>query len=107
MVRMFNPGNMEKMMKQLGMEVEEMEVETVTVETSDSRELVFDSPQLSRMEVQGQVMFQLQGDYEERGGGEEPGDLELVMERTGASEEEAREALEEHEDMADAIMSLQ
>ncbi|MDY6768690.1 MAG: nascent polypeptide-associated complex protein [Candidatus Nanohaloarchaea archaeon] len=105
---MFGQGNMEQMMKQLGMDVQELEADRVTIETADGRELVFDAPELNRMEVQGQELFQLQGDYEERDAGSEDGDdVELVMERTGASEEEARNALEEHDDLADAVMSLQ
>ncbi|MDY6770227.1 MAG: nascent polypeptide-associated complex protein [Candidatus Nanohaloarchaea archaeon] len=106
---MFDPGNMEKMMQQLGMEMEEVAAARVTVETEDGRELVFDAPQLHRMEVQGQTMFQLQGDYEERDAdadGQQE-DVELVMERADVSEEAARKALEEHDDLADAIMSLQ
>lgn len=93
-------------MEQLGMDMEEVPAVKVTVETEDGTELVFEAPQLNRMEVQGQEMFQLQGDYEERSGDEEE-DLEIVMEKTGASEEEARQALEEHDDLTEAIMSLQ
>lgn len=105
---MFDPSNMEQMMKQLGMDMEEMDVDRVTVETSDGRELVFEAPQLSRMEVQGQELFQLQGDYQEvESDAADSGDVELVMERAGVSEDEARAALEEHDSPADAIMSLQ
>ncbi|MCJ7478673.1 MAG: nascent polypeptide-associated complex protein [Candidatus Nanohaloarchaeota archaeon QJJ-7] len=102
---MFDPSNMEKMMKQMGMDMEEMDAEKVTVETSDGKELVFDSPQLNKMEVQGKVLFQLQGDYQEKDEGDEE-DVELVMERTGASREEAEAALEDNDDLTDAIMSL-
>ncbi len=104
---MFNPGNLEKAMKQMGMDVEELSVTRVTVETDDGRELVFESPTLNRMEVQGQEMFQLQGDYEERDAGADAEDIELVMERADVSEDEARQALEEQDDLTDAIMSLQ
>lgn len=103
---MFNPQNMEKMMKQLGLEMESVPATRVTVETEDGRELVFESPDLNKMEVQGQTMFQLQGDYSEQDAGSNE-DIELIMEKTGASEEEARQALEEHDDLTAAIMSLQ
>ncbi len=103
---MFNPQNMEKMMKQLGLEMESVPAARVTVETEDGRELVFESPELNRMEVQGQTMFQLQGDYTEQDAGSDE-DIELIMEKTGASEAEARDALEEHDDLTAAIMSLQ
>lgn len=104
---MFNPGNMEKMMEQLGLDMEEIPAKRVVVETEDGKELVFDSPQLNRMEVQGETMFQLQGDYREESGADDESDVEIVMDRTGASEEEARTALEENDDLTDAIMSLQ
>lgn len=102
---MFNPGNMQKMMKQMGMDMEEVPAVRVIVETEDGTELVFEAPELSKIEVQGQSLFQLQGDYEERAGVAED-DVELVMEKTGASEDAARDALTEHDDIADAIMSL-
>ncbi|MDY6776625.1 MAG: nascent polypeptide-associated complex protein [Candidatus Nanohaloarchaea archaeon] len=104
---MFNPGNMEKMMEQLGLDMEEIPAKRVVVETEDGKELVFDSPQLNRMEVQGETMFQLQGDYRKESGADDESDVEIVMDRTGASEEEARTALEENDDLTDAIMSLQ
>lgn len=103
---MFNPQNMEKMMKQLGMDMESVPATRVTVETEDGRELVFEAPELNKMEVQGQVMFQLQGDYEERDASQEE-DVELVMEKTGASRADAEAAVAEHDDLTDAIMSLQ
>lgn len=103
---MFDPQNMEKMMKQMGMDMEQVDAERVVVETADGRELVFEAPDLHRMDVKGKTLFQLQGDYEERDTSAEE-DLELVMEKTGASREEAEAALEEHDDLTDAIMSLQ
>ncbi len=102
---MFDPQNMQQMMQQMGMEMEEIAATRVTVETEDGRELVFEAPQLNKIEVKGQAMFQLQGDYEERDAAADD-DLDIVMERTGASEAEARAALEEHDDLTDAIMSL-
>lgn len=103
---MFNPKNMEKMMKQMGMDMEEVPATRVIVETADGNNLVFESPDLNKIKVQGQEMFQLQGDYEEQAAGPDPDDVELVMEQTGASEEDAKQALDEHDDLTDAIMSL-
>ncbi len=103
---MFNPNNMEKMMKQMGMDMDEVPATRVVVETADGKELVFESPELNKISVQGQEMFQLQGDYTEQDAGPDQEDVELVMEKTGASEDAAVQALEEHDDLTDAIMSL-
>lgn len=103
---MFNPNNMEKMMKQMGMDMDEVPAKRVVVETTDGKELVFESPDLNKIEVQGKEMFQLQGDYTEQDAGPDQEDVELVMEKTGASEDDAVQALEEHDDLTDAIMSL-
>ena len=96
---------MSKMMKQMGMDMEEIDADRVVVEIGDKK-MVFENPELSKISVQGQDMFQLQGDYseEEDVSGE---DVQLVMEKTGASEEEAKKALEENDDVAGAVMDLQ
>ena len=99
-------GNMEQMMKQLGMDVEEIDADKVEVHVGDKK-LVFTSPQLSKIEAQGQEIFQLQGKYEETTAGPAEEDIELVMEKTGANKEEAVDALENSEDVAEAIMELQ
>ncbi len=103
---MFGGKDMSKMMKQMGMDMEEIDADRVTVEVGD-RKLVFSSPELSKIDVQGQEIFQLQGDYEEESAGIPDDDVELVMEKTGASEEEARSALEDADDVAEAVMELQ
>jgi nascent polypeptide-associated complex subunit alpha len=102
---MFGGQDMSKMMKQMGMDMEEIDADRVVVEIGDKK-MVFENPELSKISVQGQDMFQLQGDYseEEDVSGE---DVQLVMEKTGASEEEAKKALEDNDDVAGAVMDLQ
>ena len=104
---MFGGGkDMAKMMKQLGMDMEEIDADRVVVEVGE-KQLVFSNPSLSKIEAQGQEVFQLQGDYTEETAGPAEEDIELVMEKTGASEEDARQALEDEDDVAAAVMSLQ
>lgn len=102
---MFGGKDMAKMMKQMGVDMEEIDAEKVEVTVGD-RKLVFRNPELSKIEAQGQEIFQLQGDYEEVEDISSE-DVELVMEKTGCSEEEAREALEDADDVAEAVMNLQ
>lgn len=96
---------MTKMMKQMGMDMEEIDADRVEI-TVGEKKLVFDNPNLSKIEAKGQEIFQLQGDYSEE---EEVSseDIELVMQKTGSTEEEARKALQKADDVADAVMELQ
>lgn len=99
-------GNMEQMMKQMGMDMEEINAEKVEVHLSNGKKLVFSNPGLSKIEAQGKEIFQLQGDYIEEAGVPDE-DIELVMEKTEASREDAEKALEEEGDVAAAVMALQ
>ncbi len=102
---MFNPKNMEKMMKQMGMKTEDVGAKKVVVDLGDE-EMVFNDPELVKISVKGKDMFQLQGKFTKKGKGPSEEDIELVSEKAGVSKEEAKNALEEHEDITDAIMSL-
>lgn len=105
---MFGGQDMSKMMKQMGMDMDEIDADRVVVEIGDKK-MVFEQPQLSKISVQGQDMFQLQGEFTEEKieSGPSDEDVELVMEKTEASREEAEKALEENEDVAAAVMDLQ
>jgi nascent polypeptide-associated complex subunit alpha len=105
---MLGGGDMQQMMKQMGIDVEELDADTVEVHVGD-RTLVFDSPEISKMKVQGNEVFQLQGDYTEEESESSPDeeDIELVVQKTGCTEQEAEEALEKSEDVASAVMELQ
>lgn len=102
---MFGGNDMTKMMKQMGVDVDEMDADRVEITMGDKK-IVFNNPELSKIEAQGQEIFQLQGNYEEveEISGE---DIELVMEKTEASREEARKALKDSGDVAEAVMELQ
>ncbi|MFP4006063.1 MAG: nascent polypeptide-associated complex protein [Candidatus Hadarchaeia archaeon] len=104
-----NPSKVKKMMKQMGVEMEELDnVEEVVVKLSD-KELVFSSPQVQVTEAGGQKTYQVIGEPEER---ElevevENDDIEMVMEQANVSEEEAIQALEETKgNIAQAVVNL-
>ncbi|MFB6100167.1 MAG: nascent polypeptide-associated complex protein [Candidatus Nanohalobium sp.] len=101
-------GNMQQMMKQMGMDMEEIDADKVEVHVGDKK-LVFNNPDLSKIDAQGQELFNLQGNYTEEEKDTDPDqeDIELVQEKTDCSEEEAREALKSAEDVAGAVMELQ
>ena len=130
-----NPRKLQQMMKQMGIDVTELDAEEVIIRTPDE-ELVFTDAQVQRMDAQGQATFQVVGEPESRPRGEGTGDggddgngdgnvdgsdaageptmdipesdIDIVTGRTGASREEARAALEaENGDLAAAVSRLE
>ncbi len=102
---MFGGKDMAKMMKQMGMDMDEIDADKVEVKIGDKK-LVFNSPQLTKVKAQGQEIFQLQGQYEEVEEINEE-DVELVAEKADVSKDEAREALKSSDDVASAVLDLQ
>ncbi len=112
----FDSKRMQKMMNQMGIDMDEIDdVEEVVIRTGDE-ELVIDAPDVTKMDAKGQTTFQVVGDAESReveggsGGassGVDEGDVELVAERAGVEEETAREALKAADgDLAQAISDV-
>ncbi|TQQ79455.1 nascent polypeptide-associated complex protein [Halonotius roseus] len=115
-----NPRKMQQMMEQMGIDVTEIDAESVTITTSDGDQLVFDAPEITRMDAQGTQTYQIVGeptqqeaagaagavesgdadaadgsDASDDGDDEIPeSDIKLVASQTGVSPSEAREALE-------------
>jgi len=121
-----NPRKMQQMMEQMGIDVTEIDAESVTITTADGETLVFDAPEITRMDAQGTQTYQIVGDPETKAAGAvESGavdddsadaavdegipedDVELVASQASASKSDAREALEaEDGDLAAAISRL-
>tara|TARA_Y100000310_G_C20312905_1_gene637054 strand:- start:68 stop:397 length:330 start_codon:yes stop_codon:yes gene_type:complete len=102
-----NPKKMAAMMKQMGIKQEEIEASRVVIEREEGN-IVIVNPGVMKVNMQGQETWQISGEAsEEESGGINEADVELVMEKTGKSEEEARKALEGVEgDIAEAILKL-
>lgn len=110
--RGMNPRQLQRMMKQLGIDVREIEdVEEVVVRTA-TKEYVFHDAEVTVMDAQGSTTWQIAGEAEERPVGEPADrfpreDVELVMDQAGVSEEKALAALEASDGRpADAILSI-
>jgi nascent polypeptide-associated complex subunit alpha len=126
-----NPRKMKQMMNQMGIDLEDIDAEEVIIRTPEE-ELVFHDAEVQRMDAQGQQTYQVVGDPDTRPRGEagstegadagsdasetddaaiESGfsedDVGIVATRTGVSEAEAREALEETGDLAAAVQKLE
>ena len=108
-----NPRQMERAMKRMGMKMEQIDADEVIIKTR-GKDIVISNPQVTKVNMGGQDTFQIAGDVSERAVGEEgeseetnEEDVQVVMQRTGATEEEARQALEESDgDLAQAIIKL-
>ncbi|PAU84538.1 nascent polypeptide-associated complex protein [Halorubrum salipaludis] len=129
-----NPRKMKQMMKQMGIDVEELDAERVVIETADGDDLVFDGAQVTKMDAQGQETYQIVGspdavadagaggsasavegdsgaaaiedDADDAGIPDE--DVALVAERAEVPQSRAREALEDADgDLAAAIAELE
>lgn len=97
---------MEKMMKQMGIQAEEIEASEVIIKARD-REIVISEPQVTKIKMAGQDTFQVIGKISERAKERfSAEDVRMVAEQAGVSEEGARKALEEEGDIAAAIMKL-
>ncbi|VTT86148.1 Nascent polypeptide-associated complex protein [Halorubrum sp. DM2] len=127
-----NPRKMKQMMKQMGIDVEELDAERVVIETADGDDLVFDGAQVTKMDAQGQETYQIVGSPDAvadaggatavEGDADDPAlddgddaddgipeeDIALVAQQAGVSKADAREALEDaNGEPARAISNLQ
>lgn len=104
-----NPRQMERMMRKMGLNMEEMTDVKDVVITTKTKEIRVLEPQVTVMNVHGERSFQVQGKVEEKtlGGSFTDEDIELVMAQTGASREKAVSALTScNGEPAEAIIKL-
>lgn len=95
-------------MRQMGIKQEEIEAERVIIESSD-KSIIIEKPSVQKITMQGQDSWQIAGKAREeskkQGINEE--DVQIVVDKTGKGEKEAREALENAQgDIAEAIVRL-
>lgn len=103
-----NPKKMQAMMKQMGLEQDEIQADKVIIEKTDGSRILIENPSVSKISMQGNESFQISGETREESArpviSEE--DVKTVMEKTGAPEDKARETLEKTNDLAEAILDL-
>lgn len=101
-----NPRQIEKAMKQMGMQSTQIDAEEVVIKTAD-KDIVISNPNVTLVNAMGQESYQIVGESEERPKEKfVSDDVKMVMEKAGASEEDAKKALEEEGDIASAILKL-
>lgn len=106
-----DPRALKKMMDSMGMKTKEIAADRVIIEGRE-KNMVIESPNVTMIEVQGNVTFQITGSVSEVEREKAKleiteDDVTMVMEKTGAGEDAARKALEETDgDIAEAILKL-
>ena len=106
-----NPRQMQKMMKQMGIQQVEIDATRVEFFLSSGEKLVIENPQVSKVNMMGQDTYQVVGEAHREEADSMPEiseeDIQTVVEQTGVGEDKAREAIEEAKgDLAEAIMKL-
>jgi nascent polypeptide-associated complex subunit alpha len=101
-----NPRQMGKMMKQMGIKNEELDVKEVTIVLNSGKKIFFENPSVQMIEMQGQKTYTLSGQAKEETSIPEE-DVKMVANQANVSEEEAKKTLEENDgDIAESIAKL-
>lgn len=107
-----DPKKMKAIMKQMGINQEEIEANKVIIEKDDGK-IIIENPQIIRVNMQGQDSYQISGDVSEESieeSSEEEKveeDLKSIVEQTGVSKEIAAIELEKNNgDIAETIIAL-
>jgi nascent polypeptide-associated complex subunit alpha len=107
-----NPRQMQQMMKKMGVSQEDLDASEVIIKLPD-RKLVFENPQVAKVDMMGQATYQIVGSLSEQPLDDEEieiseEDINTVMEQTGADKKSVHDAIKESNgDLADAILKLQ
>lgn len=101
-----DPRQLQRMMKQMGIDTQEIPANRVIIE-QDDKLIVINDPKVIKIDARGEVSYQISGGEIKEEGIISKEDVKLVSEQAGVDEETARKALEETDgDVAEAIMKL-
>jgi len=101
---------MQQMMKQMGIQQQEIPAVEVIIRTED-KELIISNPSVQKVNMMGQINFQISGEVKERSLQTTPEindeDIKTVMEQAKVNYETAKKAIENADgDLAEAILNL-
>jgi nascent polypeptide-associated complex subunit alpha len=110
MIPGMNPRKVQQMMKQMGIQQQDIDALEVIIKTSE-KTIIITNPSVAKVNMMGQETFQISGEIHEQSIDTTPeineDDIQTVMEQAGVNQEKAKEALDKSEgDLAQAIMSL-
>ena len=101
-----DPKKMQAVMKQMGINQEDVPASKVIIEKENGSKIIINNPSVTKIKMQGQESFQITGDVSEKDEEFSESDVEVVMQKTNCSKDEAEEALKETRDLAEAILKL-
>ncbi len=102
-----NPAKIQGLMKQMGINQEEIEADRVIIKKKDGGKIIVENPNVVKISMKGNLSFQVSGEVTESEAGISEEDIKLVMEKTGKDEKKVRKVLEEVDgDIAEAIVKL-
>lgn len=103
-----DPKKMQAMMRQMGIQQDEVDATRVIIEKADGSRIVIENPSVARVSMKGQESWQISGEaHEESGGGVNEEDVRLIMEKTGKDYGVCKDALIKNEgDIAKCILDL-
>jgi len=104
-----NPKDIEKAMKRMGIQQQEVDATEVLIRTT-GKTIRISNPKVAKINMMGQHSFQISGQVEEIEETPEitSDDVAAVMQQANCSEQEAKDALKETSgDIAQAILKLQ
>lgn len=101
-----DPKQMEKMMRQMGIDTRQLDAKRVVIEC-DGQKVIVSQPSVVEITMKGQKSYQISGNVSVEDDSNEE-DIKMIMEQTGATNETARDALKKaNGDIAQAIILLQ
>lgn len=106
-----DPRTMKNLMARMGIKSSEVSAKRVIIE-SDGKNIIIDNPQVTRIEAQGAISFQVVGEVSESTAVEPPSiteeDIDMVAEKTGVSDRDLirNKLVEENGDIAKVILDL-
>ena len=100
-----DPKKMQQMLKKLGMKMGDIPANQVIIKT-DSGDVTIDEPQVTKITMKDQVVFQISGNVKQKTSTDE--DVKLVAEQTGIDDKERiKQLLQQNDgDVAKTIMQL-
>lgn len=106
-----NSRQMRQAMKKMGIAQEQLDAQEVIIRLSD-RDIIIQNPEVAKVNMMGQDTYQVVGEAveaaRETNPDIEPEDITTVIDQTGVSEEQAKQAIQDAGgDLAQAILSLQ
>ena len=106
-----DPRTMKNLMAKMGIKSSEIDATRVIIEGKDTN-IIIENPQVTKIEAQGSVSFQISGDINEAEKIAEVNvtdeDIDMVSEKTGITDKELirNKLIEENGDIAQTILDL-